>query len=358
MDFEKFVNEMKENIREYLPEKYDQADISVHENQKLNGSYMGLFVHMPDQVVTPTVNLNQMYESYQAGEATMDELLGKAAKMVQIDPIEIDLDHLKDYDQAKDHLFIRVSAVEANKELLENVPHKTYEDLAVTYHIATNIGEDGIASTTINQQILESYGVSQEQLHADALANSEKLFPAKVESLGAVMRRMMSTDMLATGMSQEDVDMMMDGMGLDDSNPMTVVSNDRSMNGAAVLFYPGQMDHVAEKMEGDYFILPSSVHEMLVIPDTGEFAHEELKGMVTEINATQVEPQDRLTDEVYHYDSKDRVFEKADKFAERQKQKEMKAERDGLGAEKAAGKDAVKAQPAQKPKHKSNDMSL
>lgn len=163
------------------------------------------------------------------------------------------------------------------------------------------------------------------------------------------MRRMMGADMIASGMSQEDVDMMMDSMGIDDSNPMTVVSNDQSINGAAVMFYPGQMDKIAEQMQGDYFVLPSSVHEMLVIPDTGDFQHEELKAMVTEINATQVEPKDRLTDEVYHYDSKDRVFEKADKFADRQKVKV---------AEHDMGKDAVKAQPAQKPKHKSNDMSL
>lgn len=349
MDFESFVNEVKDNIKDYLPERFDSASIEVRENQKLNETYTGLFVQEPGQRITPTINLDQMYEAYDSGTISMEELMQRTADMIQQEPIEIDINKLLDYDQAKENLFIRVSSAEANQDKLAQAPHKTYEDLAVTYHIAADIGDAGIASTMVTNQMMDSFGITADQLHQDALANSENLFPARVESMGAVMRRMMGADMLASGMSQEDVDMMMDSMGIDDSNPMTVVSNDQSINGAAVMFYPGQMDKIAEQMQGDYFVLPSSVHEMLVIPDTGDFQHEELKAMVTEINATQVEPKDRLTDEVYHYDSKDRVFEKADKFADRQKVK---------AAEHDMGKDAVKAQPAQKPKHKSNDMSL
>lgn len=348
MDFESFVNEVKDNIKDYLPERFALANIEVRENQKLNETYTGLYVQEPGQVITPTLNLDQMYEAYENG-TSMDELLGQSAELILRDPIEIDIRKLLDYDQAKENLFIRVSSVEANQDKLAMAPHKTYEDLAVTYHIAADIGGEGIASTMVTNQMLDTFGITAEQLHQDALANSENLFPARVESMGAVIRRMMGADMIASGMSQEDVDMMMDSMGIDDSNPMTVVSNDQSINGAAVLFYPGQMDKIAEQMQGDYFVLPSSTHEMLVIPDTGDFHHKELKAMVTEINATQVEPKDRLTDEVYHYDSKDRVFEKADKFADRQK---MKA------AEHDMGKDVAKTQPAQKPKHKSNDMSL
>ena len=74
------------------------------------------------------------------------------------------------------------------------------------------------------------------------------------------------------------------------------------------------MDKIAETTKGDYFILPSSVHETIILPDNGAMTAKELEAMVTEINATQVEPWDRLTDQVYHYDPIDRVFEKAATF--------------------------------------------
>ena len=96
------------------------------------------------------------------------------------------------------------------------------------------------------------------------------------------------------------------------------------------------------------------MHEVLVIPDNGEFDHDTLKGMVTEINATQVMPQDRLTDEVYHYDAKDRVFEKAAPFEQRQKAKTLDKTAEH-GGEKKAAPDQEAAKPK---KHKSHDMSL
>ena len=345
---------MKDAIKDFLPEEYKDARVDVRENTKLNETYTALTVRREDQVVAPAINLNQMYEQFDENDpASLQNLLETAAHMIQMEAPGVDINALSNYEQAKEHLFIRVSSVETNKAMLANAPHKLYEDLAVTYHIAVDIGREGVASTMVTNEMLQNFGISQEQLHEDAVVNSEKIFPARVESMGAVMRRMMGEDLKASGMSQEDIDMMMDSMGIADSNPMTVVSNEQSVNGAAVLFYKGQMDQIGEKLEGDFFVLPSSVHEMLVVPDTGEFQHEELKAMVTEINETQVAPSDRLTDEVYHYDTKDRVFEKAADFDQRQKTKE-----------KAAAKEAGHSDPAKsaehgsKPKHKRNDMSL
>ena len=132
---------------------------------------------------------------------------------------------------------------------------------------------------------------------------------------------------------------------------MTVVSNERGLNGAASLFYPDQMDKVAEKIGGDYYILPSSIHEQLVVPDDGNMSSVDLGNMVREVNATQVSPEERLSDEVYHYDSKDKVFEKAATFEARQKTKQQEM----AGTKKEAAMENATKAPK---KHKSNDMSL
>ena len=162
---------------------------------------------------------------------------------------------------------------------------------------------------------------------------------------------MMLEDMKAAGAPAEVIqEMEKDLQETSRDNPMTVITNDRSTDGAAAIFYPGVMDQVGERLNGDYFILPSSVHEILVVPDDGNISFRELTDMVKEVNRTQVAPEDRLTDQVYHYDTADRIFEKAETFAERKKQKE--AER-GISADKAAGR---LLRPEKR--HKTAEMSL
>lgn len=364
MDFETFKETVKNLIKDFLPEDYKDARVDIRENEKLNEKYSGLTVAREGEYVTPTINLNKLYEAYDNGEMKISDIMMRAAEMVEMKPQEFDLHKITEYEAAKENLFIRVNGLEANKDVIANAPHTIVEDLVITYHVAASIEGDSVASTLVTNQLLDSYGVSKEQLHADALANSEKIFPAHVENMADTMKRIITNDMRDSGMSQEEIDMMIEQFGLEVSNPMTVVSNEQGINGAAVIFYPGQMDKIKEEVGGDYFILPSSVHECLVVPDDGEISRHELKDMVTEVNATQVLPSERLTDEVYHYDAKDRIFEKAATFEERQnakalakvseKNKEYGAEHKGMDA--AAKKQ--EPQQAAKPKHKSHDMSL
>ena len=185
------------------------------------------------------------------------------------------------------------------------------------------------------------------------MKNAPILMPATVSSMAEVMKKMMMSDMLAAGMDEETMEAMLADLPAAEDVPMTVVSNERGLNGAASLFYPDQMDKVAEKIGGDYYILPSSIHEQLVVPDDGNMSSVDLGNMVREVNATQVSPAERLSDEVYHYDSKDKVFEKAATFDARQKAKTKQQEKDVSNKDQSLG-NAVKTPK----KHKSNDMSL
>lgn len=111
---------------------------------------------------------------------------------------------------------------------------------------------------------------------------------------------------------------------------MIVVTNADRVNGAAVLFYNDVMDEIGEKLNGKFFVLPSSLHETIVVPDNGTLDYKELLAMVTEINATQVDTQDKLTDQVYHYDVTDRVFEKASSYEDRKMAKEKSHDKESV----------------------------
>ena len=161
---------------------------------------------------------------------------------------------------------------------------------------------------------------TKEQLHADAMANSEVVRPASMRTMAEVMTQMM-------GMSVEDFPMDMSGP------QMYVVTNEEGFHGAAAAFYPDFMDNAAKELGGNFFILPSSVHEMLFLPDDGHMNVSELRDMVTSINATEVAPADRLTDSVYHYDAEARIFEIGESWEARSAERE---------AEKGSVLDALK----------------
>ncbi|WP_270368259.1 DUF5688 family protein [Eubacterium ramulus] len=309
MNINEFVNEVRGNIKGFLPKAYENAEVSVMDCQKLNVSYKGLMVKREKEMISPIINLDQFYEIYQnQPETTMEVICRRIAKVVMKTPIEVNLNPIMDYNIAKYNLFIRVSSAEKNKDILANVPHQLKEDLAITYHLITYMRGGELSSLLIKNDLLKQYGITAEQLHEDAMNSSPRIMPQEVSSIGEFLEQ----DPFM--MSSEENDM------LQESEPALsfyVVTNQKKLDGAGVIFYPGMMEYLGSLFFQDYFILPSSIHEMIVLPDNGEISVNELKMMVSGINATQVDPSERLTDEVYHFDTKDHVFEKADNFIKR-----------------------------------------
>ena len=351
MEFEKFVENVKETIKDYLPMEYEKAIVDVYPHEKLNESYLGMTVRNENQNISPTLNLNMFYEQLQAGRFDLDQIMEQMSEVVQMTPMSVHMGLLTDYDFAKHNLFIRVSDADRNREMLSNVPHTRVENLAITYHVLIESGAGGIASSIVNNDMMNLFGVSKEQLHIDALNSSPRLFPAHIDSLNTMMENMARRDMRAAGVPEQEIEMMINDMSQDMTVPLTIVTNEQMMNGAAVLFYPGYMDLIGEQVKGDYYILPSSTHEMLVLPDDGMMTSHDLKEMVVTVNNTEVQPAEKLADEVYHYDTRERIFEKAAAFEERQKAK-------GKEQTMPDKKESNMSQPVHKPKHKANDMSL
>lgn len=319
LSFTEFVDAVKESIKDYLPEKYQDAEVRVDPFQKLNTAYLGLQVRREDQTVVPNINLNAMFEEYQREGRSMGAMLTAIAGQVQLAP-EMQTGWLKDYDQVKEHLFIRVSDAKENEAFLAMSPHKEVDGLAISYHIAIE-GLHGVeASTPVSYKMMEMYGVTAEQLHTDALESSQRLYPVKFRSMNEIMAEMMGIE----------PDMAADMMPPMEGPQLMVLTNMQGMHGAGAMFYPDQLETIAQQMGTDFFVLPSSVHEVLILPDDGTTEPDSLQFMVREINQSTVAPEDRLSDFVYHYDAQDHVLERAETFAARMAQKEQEAEKASL----------------------------
>ena len=344
MNFEEFKGQFIEDVKQGLYERGIDANISAHTVSKLNESYEAVTVTPEGSNIGVNMNIDKFFEAYENGtsyEAVVDKAIDVIENGIEQRP-EVDVAALTDYSQMKDKLVMEVVSAESNAEMLENVPHQNMEDMAVVYRFVLDSNEDGRASILVTNQLIEAMGITPEQLHADAMENAPELKPAVIKGMSEVMAEMM-------GMSAEDLAMM--GMPTDPADEqMFVATVPDKIHGAGIIAYQDFMDQASERIGGgDFFVLPSSIHEILIVPDNGQMTLGDLEAMVREVNATQVAPEDKLTDSVYHYDSQAKIFELGEKFVERQSEKDAdiaddKSEKSVLGELKAK-KDEVAHQP-------------
>ena len=339
MDYENFKEQFVEDVRDRLYEQGAEVDLSVHTVNKLNESYEAITVTPEGSNIGVNIGIDKFYDAIESGKS-YDEVVDKAVEVINNginQRPEFDIASLSDYSQMKEKLAMEVVSAEANKEMLETVPHQNIEDMAVVYRFVLSSDDDGRASILVTNQLLDSMGVTPEQLHADAMENAPQIKPVEIKGMSEVMAEMM-------GVEQAEL------MGIfpvaPEDEQMYVATVPDKVHGAGVLAYQDFMDKAAEKAGGDFFILPSSIHEILIVPDNGKMNLKDLEAMVKEVNATQVSPVDKLTDSVYHYDSKAKIFELGEKFVERQSERETEhSEEKGsiLGDLKAKKEEVAKA---------------
>ncbi|MDD3139719.1 MAG: DUF5688 family protein [Lachnospiraceae bacterium] len=317
MNYDEFKGSMQDQIKDFLPEKYEDADVQIREVVKNNDTLLdGLTVVSSESNISPTIYLNDFFQDYENGRPVEDILQKIADIYVNSDQnINFDTSLVTDFENVKDKIVCKVVNKDANEHMLENLPHKDIEDLAVIYQITLGGDGDGIATINISDQLLDGYGINKDELHDIAVQNTEELRPATFRSMQEVIMEMMgASELAAMGI---DADMEMPG-----GMPMYVLTNEDKMHGAAAMLYPNLMDEIAEKVGGDFFVLPSSIHELLIIPKDSGAERGELENMVQEVNATQVAPDEVLSDYVYEYDAKEHELFRSDKAEERQERKE------------------------------------
>ena len=257
------------------------------------------------EMLPRTINsgISQAMEAYSYSPKIMETVCRKIADIVLEAPIQVDLKAILNYENVKDKLFIRVSSAEANKEVLENAPHQLKEDLAITYHVAVGKDQDGLSSMFIKNDLLEQYGISAEQLHEDAMKSSPHVMVPEVSSIGVLIDEMYQKNILM--LTPDEREMLLETLQESSEMPtFFVVTNTERVNGAGVIFYPEFMDNMGELLGNNFFILPSSIHQMLILPDDGQVDAEMLRDMVKEVNATQVALQNAPLMMWYHFEVK------------------------------------------------------
>ena len=190
-------------------------------------------------------------------------------------------------DVVMETVFSRVIGVKGNEALLDTVPHKRIDDLAIVYRLLVGRSNLAVGSAKLTNDKFDRLDIPIDVLHEKALSNTEKFFPAKVTDISKFLPFPKADDFTLQ---------------------MMVLTHEATTHGAIAAFYPGLLQELSETMGRDLFLLPSSVHEFMVLPDTGNIEAKELRSMVREINAKMVAGEDRLTDSVYRYRRGDKAL--------------------------------------------------
>ena len=309
MEREEFYDYIQNNIRDYLPESYQRAEIMLLESVKLNDMYItSLLIRRPGESIVPAIHLDNLFAAYRRGKP-MEECLAELAEVrMQADvgkEQEALFSNISRYDAVKDHLQIRACDYEQNKDRLRGKLYRREGDFALTYHVEYDM-EEASANYQVTNDILSVWGVDEETVHQDALQADQRRVP--------VLVNMEDTIYLMAGQPGYQNLLRKDGeLDLDNGMvPMFILTNQKMHNGAGVLFQDGMKEKLSELMGGDYYVLPSSIHEVIIVPPQVSVA--DLSEMVHTVNREHVDVEDRLSDQVQFYDSQARELVNAQKW--------------------------------------------
>lgn len=197
-------------------------------------------------------------------------------------------------DDFKKGLYIQVVNADVNRELLKDLPHASWEDMAAVVRYQIPDGENEI-SFLVTKNNMQQYQMSQGEVMETAYKNtaSQEFDLRRIEEL-------MRDILLEQGISREEADFCLS----DVDAPMYVLTNREKINGANAIVCPDVLEKAYEKLGEPYYVLPSSTHELILVKESYGMKPEELRQMVQEVNCTAVQARDLLSNKVFHYDGR------------------------------------------------------
>ena len=302
MDYREFLKEIQAKILDYMPEEYANAEVRIDGTMKNNNVMkQGISIISEENMITPKIYLEDFYKFYKDG-VSMDEICNRIAGEYMkhlVDEKNFDISHITDFNKAKESITTKVVSAKNNKTLLRERPSTKLDDLAVFYQIEVTNMIDGKASVPITNEMLANWGISVSELHTIAVENTERINPAKLVAMDSML-------------FGEEENLLVNAENYEPF-AVLVLTNEDKIGGANVITSTDTLNKVAGVINDSFYIIPSSIHEVLVIPK--EISKEmgmtpkELGAMVREVNEKEVSKEERLSDHIYEFDKDKRCLE-------------------------------------------------
>ena len=296
MEINEFAGQVRNALEEELGKDYR---VEVRPVQKNNGIVLhGLLILTDSRNVAPTLYLEPFWEAYESG-TPLAQIVAKLIKIYREDmpKVNINIEFFRHFEKVSDRICYRLIRQEGNEELLQDIPYVPFLDLAICFFYAYSGDDLGEGSILIHNSHMELWKTNIRKLMELAGENTPVLFPFSCSPMEQILREMILDEVCPEEMPDKE-----EQESFFEYNPMWVLSNRQRIQGAACILYPDLLKQLAKKQENNFYILPSSIHEVILLPDKGSESPIQLKEMIAEVNRTQVAPEEVLSNNLYYFD--------------------------------------------------------
>lgn len=288
-----FLQELAERVEQnYAGKVRGEVVTSVKNN---NVPVTGLLLKGKEERMAPNFYLEQQFVEWMRGHRTMEEIsqrlcityeeeIRKSSHLVS----EINFC----WEDFRRKVFMRLINRDKNQQLLQQIPHQDFLDLSIIYYYSVPISKETTGTMIVTDEHLQLLNVTEEELHLAARSNCQRFQPAELRSMSEVMQQLGQRSGITVPEVSKELPLMF------------VFSNSRNMFGAVSMTFQEELQLFAERIGRSFYVLPSSVHEVILVPEYEKFCVEYFSYMVREINTTQVDATEVLSDSVYYYDRK------------------------------------------------------
>lgn len=304
MEFSVFRECVLEKLREII--KSDD-EVKLFCATKNNGiEQWSVIIKEPGLNISPTIYLETYYEEYVSSICDITTIAREIYDFYLSHKMDVpfDAESFFDYKKVKERIYCKLINTKKNEELLKKVPHKEFLDLSIVFYFMMCEQEEGTQTVLIYNNHLKIWNIDLEQLYIQATKNTINGQNVELKTMSGIIFEL--TGNIAAD-KKDDIDSMEEYLKEITQNeqnsdfPMYVLTNKSKVYGATCMLYKNLLKSFADSMMSDIYILPSSIHEVILIPLRTKDSIAEYRNMVKEVNETELDPQEILSDNVYIY---------------------------------------------------------
>ena len=294
MNYQDFCEKVKNAAIQIFGEENKTELIDVTKN---NGLILkGLVIRHKESDISPTIYLESFYEMYESG-IPFGQIMERIVRCEkEYGRSDFDASDFMDFDKIKDRVVYKIVNYGMNAELLKKVPYIRWNDLAILFCCLVDSNSEGYATILIRNEHMKIWGVTPDELYDLAGRNTPRLMSDELNTMENVLSEILRRKNAGQEATYEEESCM---YGIPS---MYVLTNERGIFGATSMLYSDHLKEVADIHSSGLYILPSSIHEVILLPEDDSCDVEYMKSIIKEINMTELDIEDRLSDNLYYYD--------------------------------------------------------
>lgn len=288
MNYQQFVCAVERKVKEQMREG---MSVCVQRTMKNNGKVrIGIMLSEEGSNVSPTIYLEEYFDQFQKHKS-IDQIVKNIWRLYR----EVRLEHtwetsmLQSFSKTRQKIVYKLIHAQENEELLKTIPHVLYLDLAIVCYILLDISESGTATILITNEMMKMWKIEKELLYSIAHQNTKKVLPVEFKTMRSVVAELLGEENRLG--EEEDI--------------MYVLTNEIRSFGASCILYDKVLEDIGNQLGENYYVLPSSVHEVIIVPESKSPNRADLEDMIEEINDTQVEEEEILSYRAYYFSRKE-----------------------------------------------------